>query len=292
MKIFKDFYINSLYKRVLSEVLKGIKISPRGIPTLEFKTPVCMILQWPYTNFIVDKVRCIPPKFIFAELYWILSGRNDLKSLFTFNKKMLNYSDDDKTLYGAYGKRLYEQYIPIIEKLKKDIYSRQGIMTIIRPEDAQAKTKDFPCNNLLNFRVRNNKLDLTIYVRSQDLWLGFPIDIVHWTNLHYMISKILNLEVGNIYNIVNSLHLYESNIEDAKRFLDRKNKISSFLFVLPQVFLSNNPYKFFKDYFLEFLHKLSSDKFITVVAQDFEDYQNRSECLNQAYLNWLNKWSR
>ena len=53
--------------------------------------------------------RAFPIKFALAEFMWILSGSNKLDEIQKWNAAMSQYSDDQKTLHGAYGKRILFQ---------------------------------------------------------------------------------------------------------------------------------------------------------------------------------------
>lgn len=296
MIIFRDNNIGKLYPEIINTIInKGIEISPRGQKTLELPEPVC--IEIPPANrktFFVDTIRCIPPKFIYFELLWILSQRNDLYPLASVNKNMTKYSDDGETLYGAYGKRMGYQINCVIDKLIDDLHTRQAVIVIIRPEDTSVKTKDFPCNNLLQFRVRNNYLNLTIYVRSQDIWTGFPIDIVHWNILQYIFCSILSLKPGTIYNVVNSLHLYDRNKEEAFKLLSNKENLdfavyNSFNFI-PQIFKGISLQKFRT--LTSAIKEYPSEEFRLLCEFYYEQEKNSNKLLEIAENAWRKKWRK
>jgi thymidylate synthase len=124
--------------------------------------------------------------------------------------------------------RYMDQLESCIQRLKQDPGSRQAVIMILNPgNDLMEKTKDVPCNDLLQFFIRNNKLHMSCYVRSNDLKWGFPYDIFHWTMLQELFASILNVELGEYHHFVGSLHIYNKDIDFMKECLNSKvNSIS------------------------------------------------------------------
>jgi thymidylate synthase len=56
-------------------------------------------------------------------------------------------------------------------------------------------------------------------MRSSDAFKGLPHDIFCFTMLQEMIARDLGLEVGSYHHFAGSLHLYEDNINGAKKYL-------------------------------------------------------------------------
>ena len=224
--------LTGLYKAILGDILDmGELCTPRGKRTLELH-PYIMVLNNPINNCIFSELRAVNPLFMLSEFLWIMLGMEDVEFISKFNKAMKNFSDDGVVLRGAYGPRLrrwdgYEvdgvrincvdQIKECAKKLHNDLDSRQALMCIFNPYKDYAPTRDVPCNILLKFTVRNRKLDLTAYVRSQDMLLGFPYDVYHWTMLQQMMANELGISVGTYYHIMDSAHIYEHDFEWAKK---------------------------------------------------------------------------
>ena len=159
-----------------------------------------------------------------AEFVWMFSGSYDVHFLTKYNKKMAQFSDDGITFHGAYGRRLLDWYghnqIQLAyDKLKGDKDTRQAVLLIFDPAKDYRKTKDVPCNNYLKFTIRENKLDLTVYIRSQDMILGMPYDIYHWTMFQRLMADFLNLDLGTYYHIMDSAHIYDHDFELSKKIV-------------------------------------------------------------------------
>jgi thymidylate synthase len=54
-------------------------------------------------------------------------------------------------------------------------------------------------------------------MRSNDVILGLPYDIFLFTMLQEILATTLNIELGCYHHVCGSLHLYDKNIELAKR---------------------------------------------------------------------------
>ena len=86
-----------------------------------------------------------------GELLWYLAGANDLDFIHNYIRIYEDYSDDGKTLYGAYGPRLFnmrgeiKQWDNVLKILKTKKDSRQAIIQLFDARDLVEKHKDVPC---------------------------------------------------------------------------------------------------------------------------------------------------
>jgi thymidylate synthase len=63
------------------------------------------------------------------------------------------------------------------------------------------------------FRIRNNKLNMSVYMRSNDVWLGSAYDFFQFTRVQIAMASVLGIEPGTYGHHVGSLHIYENNYE-------------------------------------------------------------------------------
>lgn len=243
MKVFEFESIPESYSEILKYVLEnGSEVSPRGILTKEI-TPVTIVINNPRKRLISHPKRKINYGFAVGELFWILQGKNDL-SITHYNKQWGNFTDNGEILNGAYGQRIFNwdagedfvesnkehdgvpvfeiqqikvnQFIEVARKLKEDPHSRQGTIMIFDPSRDFLPTKDVPCTNLMRFSIRDNKLNMMVVMRSNDLIKGYVYDVFNFTMLQEMMAGLLDVEVGKYTHVVDSIHLYESDFELAK----------------------------------------------------------------------------
>lgn len=114
-----------------------------------------------------------------------------------------------------------------LESLKKDKDTRQAILRFSLPEHQWFGNKDQTCTLHGLFLIRENKLNLTINMRSNDLTLGLVYDLPWFINLIHEMKKELkdvypDLEVGYYTHIVHSLHIYDRDEDRILKMLGRK----------------------------------------------------------------------
>lgn len=116
---------------------------------------------------------------------------------------------DDGTLYGAYGPRTVDQFPMIFDRLQKDPDTRQAIITLWDPEkDAPGGRKDHPCTTAFSFLIRDDKLHMSTFMRSNDLWWGWPYDAFQFTTVQATMAHQLGVGLGTYTHHAASFHLY------------------------------------------------------------------------------------
>jgi thymidylate synthase len=165
--------------------------------------------------------------FHIGEFLWYIRGSDALDIIQYYSKMYPRFSDDQKTLYGAYGKRIFSQnnaqispWDCIIKLLKADPDSRQAVLSIYEPHDLYTQSKDVPCTCSLQFLIRKDHLYCVTYMRSNDLYLGLPYDVFSFTLLQEMLANELGVQVGSYRHYVGSLHVYEKNYPDIAKCRD------------------------------------------------------------------------
>lgn len=112
------------------------------------------------------------------------------------------------------------------ESLISDKDTRQAILRFSLPEHFFKGNKDFTCTLHGFFQIRNNKLDLTINMRSNDLTLGLVYDLPWFISLMYKMQSELkdtypDLEIGTYTHYVHNLHIYDRDEEKILKMLGR-----------------------------------------------------------------------
>ena len=169
------------------------------------------VLNDPTQNILKSDIRKLPMRYAIGELLWYLSGSNKLKDIKMYSKAWENLSDDGETVNSAYGYRIgkkfgFNQWEHVVNLLRKDPNSRQAVIHI--KDASNEPTKDLPCTVCLQYLIRDGKLHATTYMRSNDIWLGFPYDVFSFTCMQIILAFELGVEVGEYTHIAGSLHLY------------------------------------------------------------------------------------
>lgn len=217
--------MDELLKKIINEIMtNGEEYFPRNMLIKEING--CHFrLENPRNRIIYNPERRFSIMFSLGEFLWYLAGENILETILYYNGNYGKYSDDGKTLHGAYGKRIFGddtkcQFDRIVELLKSDKDTRQAVISIYNSNDSKIKTKDVPCTCILQFLIRNNKLNCITYMRSNDLILGTANDVFSFTMLQELVANELGLDVGWYEHITGSMHIYEKHFELAKKILE------------------------------------------------------------------------
>tara|TARA_R110000772_G_scaffold138577_1_gene247589 strand:- start:1421 stop:2446 length:1026 start_codon:yes stop_codon:yes gene_type:complete len=205
---------------MLSFDQQDIKESRAG-NVIEHDVPVATVYEKPYERVLFEEVRDANPFFHFMEGLWMLAGRNDLEFVKKYNQRMSEYSDDGKTLHGAYGWRWIDYFEKspvkkvnqleiIIRRLKEDPTDRRCVLQMWDPvKDLDRKGVDVPCNTTIYFKVRNNELLMTVCCRSNDaIWGTFGANIVHMSMLHEYMASAIGTSIGAYTQVSDSFHVY------------------------------------------------------------------------------------
>jgi len=94
--------------------------------------------------------------------------------------------------------------------------TRQAILRFSLPEHAWVGVKDFTCTMHGNFLIREDKLNLSIIMRSNDMMLGLVYDLPWFVSLmdkmvEELKSTYPNLTKGHYTHTVHSMHIYEKD---------------------------------------------------------------------------------
>jgi thymidylate synthase len=153
-----------------------------------------------------------------VEACQLLAGVTVPDLVISVGPQFANYAEDNGLFHGAYGPRTAGQYDILIERLQQDPDTRQAVVTIWNPQlDLQAQKRDYPCTILHQFRIRDNKLNMSVYMRSNDVWLGAAYDFFQFTRVQIAMASVLGIEPGKYVHHVGSLHIYEQHYESADK---------------------------------------------------------------------------
>ncbi len=161
--------------------------------------------------------------------------RFDEKYLKSYYNEICTDAIPEGTAY-TYGSRLrawegknafrIDQIADIIAYLKEDIHRASAIAQTWIVDDELTrrilnKDKSSPCIVLVQPYVPENKLTLTVYIRSNDMFRAWPLNAFGLRKLQKIIALGLGLEMGPLTTISCSAHIYEDNWNDTKNILEK-----------------------------------------------------------------------
>jgi thymidylate synthase len=106
------------------------------------------------------------------------------------------------------------------ESLSAQPHSRQVVLQIwdassdLPVHAGQPRSQDIPCNICSLLKVREGRLEWTQIMRSNDLKLSWPHNIVQFTTLQEMMAAWLDLELGFYTHYSDSLHVYTNETNE------------------------------------------------------------------------------
>jgi thymidylate synthase len=172
----------------------------------------------PKDRKIINKERKWNKEYAEAEWQWYLTGMPNIKVLGDIYgkvpeiwKRMADERGYVNSNYGWQWKR-QNQIDHVISLLKVDPETRQAAISIYDAKEHEDYTHDTPCTYAIQFTIVNNRLDMCVTMRSNDLWYGFCNDQYQFSKLQQMMSKRLKIESGVYYHFAHNMHLYNNKI--------------------------------------------------------------------------------
>lgn len=113
-----------------------------------------------------------------------------------------------------------------VDALRSDKDTRQAILRFSLPEHFYKGNRDLPCTMHANFHIREDRLYLSVNMRSNDLMLGLVYDLPWFISL--MDDMALELKdlypaliKGHYTHKVDSMHIYDRDSDKILRMLGR-----------------------------------------------------------------------
>ena len=196
------------------------KIITEGIPFGDTKAlfNVGFYLDNPMLKEITNTERNWSYDYAEAEWQWYLSGDPNISKLGEIYgkvpaiwKRMANSSGEVNSNYGYQWQR-NKQLDHIVGILKANPNTRQAAISIYDAKEINRYSSDTPCTYAVQFTIIENKLCMSVYMRSNDLWYGFCNDQYQFANLQELVAKRLDIETGWYYHHAHNLHLYNNKL--------------------------------------------------------------------------------
>ena len=178
-------------------------------------------IENPMDNHIDCKQRDWKQSYAEAEWQWYLSGDNNIKKLGELYgkvpeiwKRMADELGRVNSNYGYQWKR-DNQLDNVIEMLKSNSNTRQATISIYdgKQIESGAYKYDTPCTYAIQFTIVDDKLNMCVTMRSNDLWYGFCNDQYCFSRLQLLVADELEIRLGTYFHFAHNLHLYNNIIE-------------------------------------------------------------------------------
>jgi thymidylate synthase len=128
---------------------------------------------------------------------------------------MVDGTTEVNSNYGYFWNKNY-QLSRVIQELKTNKETRRAIVVHYDINELDRYKHDTPCNDVLNFYIKDDKLHLTVFARSIDLVFGFCNDQYTFAKLMEMVAFQLDIPVGEMHWMVTNLHIYPRHYDMLK----------------------------------------------------------------------------
>jgi len=175
----------------------------------------------PFANFIDRKFNW---KYFAGELAWYLNRNNDIDYINQFSNFWKNITNPNTNeINSNYGTLLFgDQLLWCLNSLKSDKNTRQAIAFLNQPKFQFEGNKDFVCTMYLNFFIRDNKLNMKVQMRSNDIFYGLTFDAPFFAFVHqhmflWLKETYPSLRLGTYTHFADNIHFYEHHFELADK---------------------------------------------------------------------------
>tara|TARA_R110002012_G_scaffold170134_1_gene334500 strand:+ start:1131 stop:1778 length:648 start_codon:yes stop_codon:yes gene_type:complete len=175
-------------------------------------------IQNPLDNHITNKERNWKLEYAEAEWQWYLSGDPSIDKLGDIYGKIPpiweRMADSDRNVNSNYGYQWNrnDQIHYVVGKLREQPDTRHAAISIYDCKEYAKYRNDTPCTYAVQFTIINNKLCMSVYMRSNDVWYGFCNDQYCFSMLQKMIAERLSMDVGWYYHHAHNMHIYNDKL--------------------------------------------------------------------------------
>jgi thymidylate synthase len=231
----KKLYFNS----VVHELLWFLK----GSSNIEYLAQhnVHIWDEWPYKAFLEKNNLPVPET---SSDEWKVGLKEFIARIASDHEFALKWGDMGP-IYGVQWRKwkgedgkIVDQIAQAIETIKSNPNSRRNIVTAWNPAEIDEIVTSGglpPCHTLFQFNVRGDKLDLHLYQRSADTFLGVPFNIASYSLLLAMVAQVTGKQQGEFVHTLADTHLYLNHLEQVDKQLSRTPRALPKLWLNPEV---------------------------------------------------------
>lgn len=199
-------YITSSRIGDVSEI-QGYTYRVKDLGTFVFKDQNVGRLDYDYANTFYN---------------WMISGSSDNKAVIEKYPNVARFMEKPKSeqlpqnFNTFYGPRILDQLPFVLKELKSNPDTRRAVISILDSQDLLLLDKDetleFPCCDSATFSIRNNKLNVHVHMRSQNMGQVLKLDMYLWGRFTCELATQLNLENGEFTSSVVSAHVFNKDL--------------------------------------------------------------------------------
>lgn len=180
----------------------------------------------------VTGTRKLFPHISAAECAWYLSGEKHADIMRRHNVRIWEkFTEPDGTVQGAYGYRFVhafgrDQIVLAAEALRRNPTDRRIWVQAWDPREdglGAEGQKNVPCPVGFTFSVAEDVLHSALFIRSSDVALGLPYDVMTHSMLMAAVAASIGcMAVGTMHVTLAHPHIYEPQFEMVEDSLSQK----------------------------------------------------------------------
>lgn len=168
-------------------------------------------IQDPSDKVITTPRRKFNQDYAEYEWDWYVKGDRDASEISErakiWKQMMIPGTNEVNSNYGYFW-NYNNQLVKVIDQLKRNKETRRAIIVHYILHEIDQYKYDTPCNDVLNFYIKDDKLHLSIFARSIDLVFGFCNDQYTFAKLMEYVSQKTGYPVGQMHWFITNLHVY------------------------------------------------------------------------------------
>jgi thymidylate synthase len=167
-------------------------------------------IENPLDNHITTTWRKWSKDYAQYEWEWYLSENRNIQEISKRAKIWASIADENNNVNSNYGFQWNRnnQLDKVIEMLKADKTTRRASVSLYDGKEIDDYAKDTICTYSINFYFQDDKLNMSVLMRSNDLVYGFCNDQYCFSKLQELVANRLNAQVGTYYHFAQNFHIY------------------------------------------------------------------------------------
>ena len=172
----------------------------------------------PLDNIITNKQRAWKKEYAEAEWQWYLTGNKSIDKLGEIYGSIPpiweKMTDSERCVNSNYGYQWQRnhQLDYVIGKLKDNPNTRHAAITIYDGKEHNKYRNDTPCTYAVQFTIVDNVLNMSVMMRSNDIWYGFCNDQYCFSMLQKTVADRLCIDVGSYFHFAHNFHIYNNKL--------------------------------------------------------------------------------
>lgn len=175
------------------------------------KFNISFTVQDPTDKVIKTPERKFNQDYAEYEWCWYQNGNRDASEISErakiWKQMMVPGTNEVNSNYGYFW-NYNNQLVKVIDELKRNKETRRAIVVHYILHEIDRYKYDTPCNDVLNFYIKDDKLHLTVFARSIDLVFGFCNDQYTFAKLMEHVSRKTKYPIGDMHWFITNLHIY------------------------------------------------------------------------------------